>query len=86
MLKRKADIVSIILVPKSQLTKGAAREALQKEIAKQAGQNLGGKIMKDDSVTFGWFVRNRYLPSTRLETCDGEGEEDSGREGSDRDV
>jgi hypothetical protein len=45
-----------------QLTKGAAREALRKEIATQTGQNLGGKIMKDGSVTFGWFVRNRYYP------------------------
>jgi hypothetical protein len=39
-----------------------AREALQKEISKQTGQNLGGKIMKDGSVTFEWFVRNRYYP------------------------
>ncbi len=35
---------------------------MQKEISKQTGQNLGGKIMKDGSVTFGWFVRNRYYP------------------------
>jgi len=40
----------------------AAREALQNGIAKQTGQNLGGRIMKDGSVTFGWFVRNRYYP------------------------
>jgi hypothetical protein len=39
----------VILGLKSQLTKGAAREALQKEIATQTGQNLGGKIMKDGS-------------------------------------
>jgi integrase len=45
-----------------QLTKGAAREGLQKEIATQTGQNLGDKIMKDGSVTFGWFVPNRYYP------------------------
>jgi hypothetical protein len=31
-------------------------------MAKQTGQNVGGKIMKDGSVTFGWFVRNRYYP------------------------
>src|ERR1700733_1628087 len=60
--ERKTDVVSVILGLKSQLTKGAAREALQKEIAKQTGQNLGGRIMKDGSVTFGWFVRNRYYP------------------------
>src|SRR5580700_9558027 len=60
--ERKADVVSVILGLRSQLTKGVAREALQKEIAKQTGQNLGGRIMKDGSVTFGWFVRNRYYP------------------------
>jgi hypothetical protein len=58
--EKKTDVLSVILGLKSQLTKGAAREALQKEIAKQTRQNLGGKIMKDGSVTFGWFVRNRY--------------------------
>ena len=47
--ERKTDVVSVILGLKSQLTKGAAREALQKEIAAQTGQNLGGKIMKDGS-------------------------------------
>ena len=31
-------------------------------MAEQTGQNVGGKIMKDGSVTFGWFVRNRYYP------------------------
>ena len=60
--ERKTDVLSVVLGLKSQLTKGAAREALQKEIAKQTGQNLSGKIMKDGSVTFGWFVRNRYYP------------------------
>jgi len=60
--RQKTDVLFVILGLKSQLTKGAAREALQKEIAKQTGQNLGGKIMKDGSVTFGWFVRNRYYP------------------------
>jgi len=59
---RKTDVFSVILGLKSQLKKGAAREALQKEIAKQTGQNLGGRMMKDGSVTFGWFVRNRYYP------------------------
>ena len=60
--ERKTYVVSHILGLKSQLTKGVAREALQKEIAKQTGQNLGGRIKKDGSVTFGWFVRNRYYP------------------------
>ena len=57
---RKTDVVSVILGLKSQLTKGEAREELQKEIAKQTGQNPEGRVMKDGSVTFGWFVRNRY--------------------------
>jgi hypothetical protein len=60
--ERKTDVVSVILGPKAQLTKSAAREALQIGIAKQTGQNPGGRIMKDGSVTFGWFVRNRYYP------------------------
>jgi hypothetical protein len=60
--ERKTYVVSHILGLKSQLTKGVAREALQKEIAKQTGQNLGGRIKKDGSVTFGWFVRNRDYP------------------------
>jgi hypothetical protein len=31
-------------------------------MAKQTGQNLSGQIMKDSSVTLGWFVRSRYYP------------------------
>ena len=70
--ERKADVVSVILGLRSQLTEGVAREALQKEIAKQTGQNLGGRIMKDGSVTFGWFVRNRYYPLRSSEPTIGE--------------
>jgi hypothetical protein len=33
------------------------------EVAKQTGQNLGGgRLLKDSSTTFEWFVRNRYFP------------------------
>ena len=47
---------------KSQMTKFEAREALAAEVIKQTGQNLGGRVLNDSSVTFGWFVRSRYLP------------------------
>ncbi len=47
---------------KSQMTKSEARKTLQSVITKQTGQNPGGKVRKDDSVTFEWFVRNRYFP------------------------
>jgi len=47
---------------KSQMTKSEARKALQSVVTKQTGQNPEGKVRKDGSVTFGWFVRNRYFP------------------------
>src|SRR6516162_1439393 len=56
------DVVPIVLGLKARLTKSGAREELQKEIAKQTGQAADGRVMKNGSVTFGWFVRNRYLP------------------------
>jgi integrase len=56
------DVVPIVLGLKARLTKSEAREELQKEIAKQTGQAADGRVMKNGSVTFGWFVRNRYLP------------------------
>jgi len=54
--------VSVRLGLKSQMTKLAAREALRCEIARQTGQLTDGRILKDGSVTFAWFVRNRYFP------------------------
>jgi len=56
------DIVPIVLGFKTRLTKSEAREELKKEIAKRTGQGVNGRVIKDGSVTFGWFVRNRYLP------------------------
>ena len=56
------DVVTIVLGLKARLTKSEAREELQKEIAQQTGQHVNGRVMKDGSITFGWFVRNRYLP------------------------
>src|SRR5271157_4020750 len=56
------DVVTIVLGLKARLTKSEAREELQKEIAQQTGQHVNGRVMKDGSIAFGWFVRNRYLP------------------------
>jgi integrase len=57
---RNARIV-VALGLKTEMTKPAAREALRKEIVKQTGKLSEGRIQKD-SVTFEWFVRNRYFP------------------------
>jgi hypothetical protein len=54
--------IGIKLGLKSQMTKFKARDALRAEITKRTGQNLGGRVLKDSSVTFEWFVRNRYFP------------------------
>jgi integrase len=50
------------LALKSKMTKLEAREALRAEITKRTGQNLAGRVLKDSSTTFEWFVRNRYFP------------------------
>src|SRR6267154_6665506 len=60
--QQKSNVVSVVLGLKSEMTKFEAREALEKEITRQTGQGIGGKVMNDGSVTFGWFVRNRFLP------------------------
>ncbi len=44
------------------MTRAEARDALRMEVTKQTGQNLGGRVLRDSSTTFGWFVRNRYFP------------------------
>jgi hypothetical protein len=31
------------------------------EVAKQRGQNIDGRVPKDSSTPFEWFVRNRYF-------------------------
>src|ERR1700709_1724125 len=58
----RVSIVPVRLGLKSQMTKGAAHSALRDEIAKQTGQIGDGRVLKDGSVTFEWFVRNRYFP------------------------
>ena len=58
----RVSIVPVRLGLKSQMTKGTAHAVLRDEIAKQTGQLGDGRILKDGSVTFAWFVRNRYFP------------------------
>lgn len=53
----------IILGSKSRMTKKDAREALARETAKRSGWfRSNSQVMNDGSVTFAWFVRNRYFP------------------------
>jgi integrase len=54
--------VCVRLGIKSQMTKLKARDALKAEITKQTGHLADGRILKDGTVTFEWFVRNRYFP------------------------
>jgi integrase len=58
----RVSIVPARLGLKSQMTKGAAHAALRVEIAKQTGRIGDGRVLKDGSVTFEWFVHNRYFP------------------------
>ena len=60
--EQKVDVIPIVLGPKSELTKFQARERLEQEVTKQTGTDSGSRVMNDGSVTFGWFVRNRFLP------------------------
>ncbi|QHN02729.1 tyrosine-type recombinase/integrase [Granulicella sp. WH15] len=57
---------------KSEMTKTQAREKLESEIVKLTGQTIEDGTVKNGTVTFGWFVRNRYLP---LKEADWRGEE-----------
>ncbi len=58
----RVSIIPVRLGLKSQMTKLAARESLRAEITKQTGKVADGRILKDGTVTFDWFVRNRYFP------------------------
>jgi integrase len=60
--EQKTLRVPVILGPRSQMKRSEAREALEREITKQNGQTGGDRVMNDGAVTFGWFVRNRFLP------------------------
>jgi hypothetical protein len=58
----KTSIVPVVLGARSQMTKFKAREELEREMTKLSGQSNGNRILNDGSVTFGWFVRNRFFP------------------------
>ena len=61
--EQKSVRVPIILGLKTKMSKSEAREALQRELTKQVGQpGSPTRIMNDGSVTFAWFVENRFLP------------------------
>jgi integrase len=61
--EQKTIRVPIILGLKTKMSKFEAREALQRELTKQVGQpGSPTRIMNDGSVTFTWFVENRFLP------------------------
>src|ERR1700751_4831439 len=61
--KQKTTRVPLILGLKSKMSKFEAREALQREITKQLGQpGSPTRVINDGSVTFAWFVKNRFLP------------------------
>ena len=60
--EQKVDVIPIVLGPKSELTKFQARERLEQEVTKQTGTDSGSRVMNDGSVTFGWFVGNRFFP------------------------
>lgn len=61
--EQKTVRVTVILGPRSRMNRSEAREALEREITKQNGQTGdANRVMNDGSVSFGWFVRNRFLP------------------------
>jgi hypothetical protein len=60
--EKRVKKVCVKLALKTKMTKLQAREALRAEVTKHTGQNLGGRVPKDSSVTFEWFVLNRYFP------------------------
>jgi integrase len=61
--EQKTVRVTVILGHRSRMKRSEARDALEREIIKQNGHTGdAGRVMNDGSVSFGWFVRNRYLP------------------------
>ena len=63
----KATVVPVVLGAKSELSKFEAREALEREIAKVTGTAPNERSTVNASTTFGWFVRNRFLPLKEAE-------------------
>ena len=58
----KPAITPVVLGLKSEMTKFEAREKLVMEIARLTGHTTEEGVVRNGSVTLGWFVRNRYLP------------------------
>lgn len=58
----KAKIISVVLGMRSQLSKFEAKEVLEREIAAATGTITDRKSASTPSVTFGWFVRQRFFP------------------------
>ena len=58
----KVVTASIVLGLKAEMSKSQARERLEDELAKLGGRASGDEVVPNGSVTFGWFVGNRYLP------------------------
>src|SRR5437868_1651000 len=58
----KTVISPVVLGLKSEMSKSEAREKLEGEIARLTGQPTGDGVVKNGTITFGWFVRNRFLP------------------------
>ena len=52
----------VILGLKSAMSKFQAREKLAQEITRTSGQVTEDGVVKNGTVPFGWFARNRYLP------------------------
>ena len=58
----KLVTASIVLGFKSEMSKSQARERLEVELAKLGGRSSGDQVVPNGAVTFGWFVKHRYLP------------------------
>ena len=58
----KPVITPVVLGLKSEMTKFEAREKLEREIARLTGHTTEEGIVRNGSITLGWFVHNRYLP------------------------
>jgi len=58
----KTVLIPVALGLKSEMTKTQARQKLESEIVRLTGQTIEDGTVKNGTVTFGWFVRNRYLP------------------------
>ncbi|WP_433963349.1 hypothetical protein RBB74_18170 [Tunturiibacter gelidiferens] len=53
---------TVILGFQAHMNKAEAREILDFHLFKQTGARYEEGVWIDSSVTFGWFVRNRFLP------------------------